>query len=352
MRSNYLIYGANGYTGDLTARLALERSHKPILAGRSREKIQPLAERLGLEARIFGLDDAAALDKGLEGVAAVIHCAGPFSRTAKPMAEACLRTGVHYLDITGEIDVFEAMAGLDERARAAGVMLMPGAGFDVVPSDCLAAHLKRRLPEATHLVLGFRPVGGGISRGTATTLVENLHRGGIVRQDGVLKSVPPAWKTREIDFGRGPVACMTIPWGDVSTAYYSTKIPNIEVYIAAPWIARAGVAASGFLGGVLKSGPVQGLLKRFIAMRPEGPNEQQRTTGFSLLWGQVRDAAGKTATCRLRTPEGYTLTALTCLEIVQRVLDGEVKAGFQTPSMAFGPDLILKIDGVVRSDLD
>jgi short subunit dehydrogenase-like uncharacterized protein len=352
MRSNFLIYGANGYTGALTARLALERGQKPVLAGRSRDKVQPLAERLGLEARVFGLDDPAALDHGLDGVAAVIHCAGPFSRTARPMAEACLRTGVHYLDITGEIEVFEALARMDAQARSAGVMLLPGAGFDVVPSDCLAAHLKRRLPEATHLVLAFRSVGGRLSHGTATTMAENLHKGGLVRQDGLLKSVPAAWKTRDIDFGRGPVTCMTIPWGDVSTAYHSTKIPNIEVYMAAPWALRATATASRFLGGVLKSGPVQGLMKRVIAMQPEGPSEQERATGFSLLWGEASDAAGKKATTRLRTPEGYTLTALTSLAIVAKVLDGQAKAGFQTPSLAFGPDLVLEIAGVERTDLD
>ena len=162
------------------------------------------------------------MDAGLNDVTAVLNCAGPFSRTARPMADACLRCRVHYIDVTGEIPVFEALAARDREARAAGVMLLPGAGFDVVPSDCLAAHLKRRLPSATRLALGFQP-GGGVSCGTAATMMaENLDRGGAIRCGGVLRPVPAAWRTRSIDFGRGPVTAMTIPWGDVSTAYHST----------------------------------------------------------------------------------------------------------------------------------
>src|SRR3712207_3296995 len=145
------------------------------------------------------------------------------------MAEACLSAGVHYLDITGEIGVFEALAARDAQARAAGVMLMPGVGFDVVPTDCLAAHLKRRLPSATRLALGFE-AAGRLSRGTARTVIENLGAGGLVRQGGELKRVPAAWRTRVIDFGAGPRTAMTIPWGGVVTAYHSTGIPTIEVY--------------------------------------------------------------------------------------------------------------------------
>src|SRR6187402_1304471 len=111
------------------------------------------------------------------------------------MVDACLAERVPYLDITGEIAVFEAAAARDAEAKAAGVVLLPGAGFDVVPSDCLAAHLKRRLPSATSLALAFQ-VLGGVSRGTATTAVENLARGGMVRRAGKLVAVPAAYKTR------------------------------------------------------------------------------------------------------------------------------------------------------------
>src|SRR5690606_2601806 len=155
MSDNFLIYGANGYTGELITHCAVERGMLPIIAGRNAAAIKSLAEKHGLEYRIFSLDETEKLDAALKEVAMVIHCAGPFSLTSRQMGEACLRTGTHYTDITGEIAVFEACAAVDKKAREAGIMIMPGVGFDVVPSDCLAVHLKNLLPSATHLTLAF-----------------------------------------------------------------------------------------------------------------------------------------------------------------------------------------------------
>ena len=287
---------------------------------------------------MFALEDAAALDAGLAGVRVVLHCAGPFAHTARPMAEACFRTRTHYLDITGEIAVFEALAARDAEARAAGVMLLPGAGFDVVPSDCLAAHLKRRLPSATSLALAFQ-VLGRVSRGTANTAMENLARGGMVRRAGKLVAVPADYKTRVIDLGRGPVTASTIPWGDVATAFHSTGIPNIEVYTPLSATTRRLMAASGYLRPVLGSYAAQRLLKRLVRGQPPGPSDEERARGMSLLWGEVVDDRGARCVSRVRAPEAYTLTALTALAIAEKALAGQAPAGFQTPSRAYGADL-------------
>ena len=230
MPKPWMIYGANGYTGELIAREAVSRGLKPVLAGRTAAKVEPLAANLGLQARVFDLRDAAATARGVEGMGLVLHCAGPFSATAAPMMAACLATHAHYLDITGEISVFEHARTLDAAARAAGIVICPGVGFDVIPTDCVAAALKAALPDATQLALGFDS-RSGFSPGTAKTSVEGLAQGGKVRQDGRIISVPLAYKTRRIDFGDGEKLAMTIPWGDVSTAYATTGIPNIEVYI-------------------------------------------------------------------------------------------------------------------------
>src|SRR5438105_2833455 len=219
--SNVMIYGASGYTGSLIAREAVRRSMRPILAGRSAEKLSELAGELNLEHRIFSLDSSSAVVGGIRGVHTLLNCAGPFSQTARPMAEACLKNRTHYLDITGEARIFEWLAARDAEAKASGIVLLPGVGFDVVPSDCLAVHLKRRLPTATRLTLAFRSAAR-MSQGTALTVVEGLAEGGMVRENGILKNVPAAWKTRAIDFGKGPIKAITIPWGDVATAFYST----------------------------------------------------------------------------------------------------------------------------------
>jgi short subunit dehydrogenase-like uncharacterized protein len=351
MHENILIYGANGYTADLVTDLAVKEGGRPILAGRSAEKIAPIAARRNLKHRAFALDDPAAVAKGLEGVTVVLHCAGPFSRTAKPMAEGCLRAKAHYLDITGEIEVFELMASMSKRAAEAGVMLMPGTGFDVVPSDCLAAHLKRRLPDATELTLAFQAIGRP-SRGTATTMIENIHRGGMIRRGGALTPVPAAWQMKQVDFGQGPVTTMSIPWGDVSTAFHSTGIPNIQVFMSAPAQLQAMAKLSRYLGGIIGSGPVQWLLKKQIQAGPAGPNEEERRTGRSLLWGEVKNAAGRSAHTRLTTPEGYALTSRTAWAIAKRAATGAAQPGFRTPSMVFGADFILEFDGVKREDVD
>jgi short subunit dehydrogenase-like uncharacterized protein len=266
------------------------------------------------------------------------------------MADGCLRAKAHYLDINGEIEVFERLAARDAEARAAGVMLLPGVGFDVVPSDCLAAHLKRRLPSATHLVLAFHSVGG-LSRGTATTMIENFHRGGLIRRRGVLTPVPAAWKTRRVDFGRGPRTVVSIPWGDVATAYYSTGIPNIGVYTTTTSPVLLVMRASRLLRPLLASSAVQSFLKRRVRAGAPGPTAAQRARGRTVFWGEVTDEAGGRAESRLHGPEGYTLTMLTALAAVEKVLAGSAPAGFQTPSKAYGPEFVLAIEGVTREDL-
>ncbi|HEY2944845.1 MAG TPA: saccharopine dehydrogenase NADP-binding domain-containing protein [Vicinamibacteria bacterium] len=350
MTSPYLIYGANGYTGELIAREALRRGQRPVLAGRNAEAIRSIAGELGLEHRAFALDDPRAIDDALKGMRAVLHCAGPFVRTFPPMADACLRARVHYLDVNGEIEVFERLAARDAEARAAGVMLLPGVGFDVVPSDGLAAHLKRRLPGATRLVLAFHSVGG-LSRGTATTMIENLHRGGLIRRDGALTPVPAAWRTRQVDFGRGPRTVVCIPWGDVSTAFHSTGIPNIEVYTTATSPLLLAMKASRLLRPLLASSAVQSFLKGRVRAGAPGPTAEQRARGRTDLWGEAADEAGGRVASRLHGPEGYTFTMLTAVAAVEKALSGSAPPGFQTASKAYGPDFVLGIEGVTREDL-
>jgi short subunit dehydrogenase-like uncharacterized protein len=267
------------------------------------------------------------------------------------MADGCLRAGIHYLDITGEIAVFEALAARDAEAKAKGVMLLPGVGFDVVPSDCLAAHLARRLPTATRLALGFQTLGG-MSRGTATTMIESGGRDGMVRRGGALVPVPVAWKARHIDFGRGPRLATTIPWGDVATAFYSTGIGDIEVYVAVPASTRRVMIASRYLGWLLRSAPVRALLLRAVRRRPPGPSIAARERGASRLWGEAMDQGGRRVAARLTGPHAYTFTALTAVAAVERVLAGGARPGFQTPSLAFGADFVLEMDGVQREDLE
>ncbi|NGY06938.1 saccharopine dehydrogenase family protein [Solimonas terrae] len=341
---NWMIYGANGYTGELIAREAVKRGQTPILAGRNADKLAALARELKLESRAFGLDDAGQLAKGLQGIELVLHCAGPFSATSAPMIEACLQAKAHYLDITGEISVFEHAQAQNARAQQAGVVVCPGVGFDVIPTDCVAASLKAALPDATHLVLGFDS-RSGFSPGTAKTSVEGLAQGGKVRENGKIRAVPLAYHVRKIDFGDGEKLAMTIPWGDVSTAYASTGIPNIEVFIPGSPAMIANARRANYFRWLLGLAPVQRLMKNRIAKTVKGPSESQRAKLVTHVWGEVRNAAGVTRTARIRVANGYALTVTGSLAVVDFLREHRPAGGSYTPSKLCGADLVQKLPG-------
>jgi short subunit dehydrogenase-like uncharacterized protein len=342
----WMIYGANGYTGAMAAREAAARGMRPVLAGRNAEPIAALAAELGLEHRIFDLDDASASVAGIAGMSSVLHCAGPFSATARPMLEACLANRSHYLDITGEIEVFALAHRRHERAVEAGIVIMPGAGFDVVPTDCMAAQLKREMPEATSLVLAFE-AGGGPSPGTAKTSVEGLGSGGRARIGGVMTKVPLAWKVRFFERDGEQRIAMTIPWGDVYTAFVSTGIPNVEVYMCVPPATIKHLRRLRWIGPLLGTPPVQALLKRGVAKKVRGPSEATRASTGCVVWGEASDAQGHILRRRLRTPNGYALTVTASLGIVERLLrDPPATGGYYTPSMLMGADYVLSLPGV------
>lgn len=347
----WMLYGANGFTGRLIANESVARGMKPVLAGRSAERIERLGQDTGCPCRAFSLDSADEVAKHLDGLSAVLHCAGPFSQTAQPMIEACIARGVHYLDITGEIDVIEWASQQDDRARAASVTLLPAVGMDVVPSDCLAAMLSESLLNAVRLELAFSGQFS-LSPGTAKTIWQHIHSGGRVRQDGQIVRVPAAWKTMEIPFARKSRWAMTIPWGDVASAYHTTGIPNIEVYTALPrkQITRARrfrwlVALAGFR-------PVQSIGRRWIERRVSGPDEKELRHGRTEFWGRVADGDGNTAEAVMETPNGYTLTVQSSLAVLEEVLAGRVAPGFFTPAKALGSDFACHLNDVTFQRID
>lgn len=345
--SKFMIYGANGYTGELIAREAKKRGLKPVLAGRSEAKIRPLAEELGLEGRCFDLKHA---DANLQDIDIVIHCAGPFSATSAPMIEACLVSKTHYLDITGEIEVFEYAQMQNNRAKEAGIVICPGVGFDVIPTDCVAAKLKEAMPDATHLALGFESRSKN-SPGTAKTSVEGLASGGKVRQDGKIITVPLGYKTRHIDFGAGEHLGATIPWGDVSTAYHSTGIPNIEVYMSVPPKLVKGMKTANKLRWLLALPFVQSFMKKQAGKGATGMDAEARDRFPMYVWGEVSNARHETRIARVKTPNGYTVTFHGALAVTDFLEKNQVKGGSYTPSKLCGSDLVEKLEGVDKITL-
>jgi short subunit dehydrogenase-like uncharacterized protein len=337
----WLIYGANGYTGQRIAQEAVSRGGKPILAGRNAREIAALAERLACPHRVFSLDNRRRIAEQLQGVRAVLHCAGPFSATGEPMMDACLESHVNYLDITGEIAVIEAAAARHNRAVQSGVSLLPAVGFDVVPSDCLAAMLAERLPGANQLQLAFT-VGSRIGPGTARTIVEGLAAGGRARLDGRIVNVPLAWKTMNIPFRSGLQQAVTIPWGDVAAAWHTTGIGNIEVYAAMSGQQIAWMRQLRPLLALLKVPGLRGSLGYVVRKFLTGGAQPGGQSGRASLWGRVSDNS-HAVEATLETPEGYRLTVLTSLAAMEQVLSRGTPPGFATPARAFGSQFILSI---------
>ena len=346
--NSFLLYGANGYTGELIARYAAGYNLQPILAGRRENVLKPLAAKLNYPYKVFDINNEPALLAALKEVKVVVNAAGPFQFTARQMIEGCLKTATHYLDINGDIAVFEMIKTYDAIAKQAAIMVLPGAGFDVVPTDCTALLLKKLLPDATSLRLAFATVGGGLSHGTATTMVNKLGRGGAVRKNGKIIHEPLGKKGMWIDFGKKKLFVMGIPWGDIATAYSSTAIPDIETYTAiSPTVYRL-LKLQVLFNWLLRAKLIRNYIKKRIDSRPAGPDDEQRRKAISLVWGQVTNSKGETATARMEGPEGYTLTAYSTLLIAQKVLAGNFKPGYQTPATAYGEDLVLEVPGTSR----
>lgn len=336
-----LIYGAYGYTGELIAEEALDRDQDIIVAGRDGTKTRGLATMLGTPARVFDAEDAEA---NLDDVDTLLNCAGPFAKTYEPLVEACIETGTHYLDITGELSVFEALAERDREAEKAGICLLPGIGFDVVPTDCLAGHLHDRLPGADELRLGFDALSA-VSGGTVASAIEHAGGGGKIRRDGRMIDVPVASNARTIDFGRGPKHAATVPWGDVSTAYYTTGIETIEVYAPMPEWAGLVLRLSDPVAGLLEVGPIKRGLQALAQRAFDGPSESERNSDRAYVWGEATDGE-QTVVSRVETPEPYTLTVDAATTAVSRFEAGDVSTGYHTPAAAFGPGFVLDLDAV------
>jgi short subunit dehydrogenase-like uncharacterized protein len=346
-----LIYGATGYTGALVVEAALARGLRPILGGRNKVRLEELARVHGLEFRAALLTDAAAVARLLTDVNIVLLTAGPFSETAVPMVDACLRRGIHYLDLTGECAVIDALSYRGAEARRRACMVMPGCGFDVVASDCLASHVSARLRGASRLAIGLSGLVTP-TRGSLRTMAEQAGLAVRTLRDGRFVSVPPGTLRRRFDYGHGDGWSTAVSWGDIATAYHTTGIPNVEVYFEETTTFRAMLFAGRTLGPFLQLPLAQAYMKAHAPLFPEGPTATERAVHTCVIVAEARAGRGEQVTSRLRTPEAYSMSAQTASAIAQRALRGDVEPGFQTPARVYGCDFILQFQGVVREHLD
>ncbi|MEO6316463.1 MAG: saccharopine dehydrogenase NADP-binding domain-containing protein [Chitinophagaceae bacterium] len=349
-KKTFLLYGANGYSGRLIARFAHQYDLAPILAGRNQQVIAALAQELSLPYKIVDLADGPGLVAALQEVSLVVHAAGPYDLTARQMIAACMEAGTHYVDLNGDLEVFEMMQGYDKAAKEKNIMVLPGAGFDVVPTDCLSRWLKDQLPDANKLEIAFAIIGSGLSRGTSITTLQKLGMPGARRVNGQI--VPEPIGTRgmwvEFPYNKQQSFVMSIPWGDVSTAYFTTGIPNIETYTGISKGVWLFLKMQRSFNWLLRTRLVHRMITQIINSKSPGPDDQRRDKAVSLIRGKVFNPQGKSITAFMRCPEAYSLTALSVLLIARKILDGDFKPGYQTPASAYGADLIMEIPGVSR----
>jgi short subunit dehydrogenase-like uncharacterized protein len=348
-----LVYGATGYTGRLVAAEAARRKLEVVLAGRDRARVEAIAEPLGLGALAVSLGDDRGLCALVDEFDAVLHIAGPFSATAEPMVAACLTTGTHYLDVTGEIDVFEAIARRDEAAQRRGVVLLPGVGFDVIPMDCAAVRAASRVESPQRLRVAIAgATAGGVSRGTAKSTIEALGGGLRVRRGGRLVSEPTGSLERRFDVGAGPMRAVALPLADVVTAWHSTGIPDIEAYMVVSGSFPRLLRLSRHFEPLLRLQVVQDFLKRRADEAPEGPTARDTDGVRTTIVAEVEGPRGTRAKVLAETPAPYVFTAVGALECARRVAAGEAAPGFQTPARAFGAELLESLPDCALRDLD
>lgn len=342
----WMIYGANGYTGRLIARQASTRGLKLMLAGRNGGALRQISDETGYPARLFSLTASpqTIAQHHLSDIDGVLNCAGPFSETAMPMAKACLYAGIHYLDITGELSVFEELHGLHREARKKKTVICAGVGFDVVPTDCVAATLKEKLPDANKLALAFK-TKGGISAGTAKTGVEIFRKGGKIRQMSNLVNVPLGKITRKISFHGKEVDASCFPLADLATAYRTTNIPNIETFIPLSKDKNDKLRYLQYARYLLAFPPLENLIKNKVGQR-QGPSPADRAQSKAEIWGEAENAQGKKVIVEMTTADPYDVTVESALGVMEYLKEFTVtQGGYYTPAKLMGANFICALPG-------
>lgn len=314
-----MIYGATGYTGRMAAEHAKKLGLNLLIAGRNAERLAALSAELDAPYRVFTADASQ-----LEGVDVLLNFAGPFAQTAAALMRACIANGTDYLDITAEINVYRLA---EQLGSGADVMLLPGVGWDVVPTDCLAMHVASRVPQPHSLKIALQ-VPGAMSRGSAMSVGEIIGAGVMARVDGHLVATPDA-QPQYLDFGDGPALCAPLSFGDLVTAWHSSAIPNIEMFVH--------ITGEAFPEGDL-------------SLLPDGPTQAQRDAHRARAVAEVTGIDGTVVRSVIETVNGYSYTPLAAVEAARRVLGGERRPGFETPAKLFGMGFAQTIAGTQITD--
>jgi short subunit dehydrogenase-like uncharacterized protein len=326
-KGKLLIYGATGHTGTLICNEAARRGINFEIAGRSEDKLSELAAQLNVPYHVFQVQETAGWEAALKGKTALLNIAGPFSETAEWAMEACIKFKVHYFDITAEVDIYRLTESKDEAAKAAGIMLLSGAGL-FASYDPLVLHTVKRVENPVAIRAAFK-YSGGFTPGSIASSANIVNAGILVRKGGEIKklngSVPAVF-----DFGNRPEECFPTPLGGVILCYKSTGIPDIEEYFQMALPAASGEAATV---GISKT-----------------PDTDESSEERSKIVAEVTGENGEVVRSMIDMPSGYMPTVTSSIAIVSRALDGSYKTGFQSPASAYGEELLDSLSNVHITD--
>jgi short subunit dehydrogenase-like uncharacterized protein len=293
------LLGATGYTGRLTATEFALREIPVRLGARSADRLSRVDAADGAERVVVDTTDREALDRFMAGLDIVVSTVGPFELLGRPVVDAAVAAGVHYIDSTGEP---EFMTWAYETHSSAVTSVIPACGYDYVPSDCaasVAASMLDGKPE--RIDIGYQVSGVKPSRGTARSAL-----GAILAQGNP--------QIRRSMIGDRPA--LQVPLGDVLTtgrwAGDATVTANITVSKAARAIAPVMGPATGPL--LKLSAP---LLRRMVERLPEGPTDETRA-GAKATVSATATRGSQTATVSVDVTDVYAFTALSLVEFALR----------------------------------
>ena len=299
---------------------------------------------------VVDLQEDERLKNSLKEVDLVLNAAGPFVHTALPIVRACLETRTTYMDVSSEVMVLEEIFTLNQQARERGVAIIPGVGFNVLASDCLALYAAGKVDSPTELEIATLWATDGMSPGSTKTMYENFPVGTLARREGQLVRINAGKKRRQQRFLDGEYPILPVAIGDLTTAYRTTQIPNITTYTA---FTEQTADEYSRMEPILRRLFSFAFVRRMASIRVEETSSDSedhfKWRKPSQVWVLVRSEVGEGLQAWLETVDSYTFTAEASVQSAERLAD-EKLAGVLTPAQAFGANFVLEIDGTKRVD--
>src|SRR5215213_8736804 len=268
MPSRIVVFGATGYTGRLTAERLVANGERPLLAGRSDDRVRELAERLGgLEWRVADVDRPQTVAAPVERGDVLVTTVGPFTQWGEPALRAAISAGAVYVDSTGEPRfIRRVFTEFGPPARRAGATLLPAMGYDFVPGTLAGAlALEEAGDAAVRVDVGYYALGGGpnaLSRGTKASMAGIALDPAFAYRGGRVQTVRSAERVRDFAVrgkNRPAISVGGVEHFTLPAAY--PRLREVNVYLG--WfggLARAVQASSRVSAGVTKVPGMRGVL--------------------------------------------------------------------------------------------